>query len=65
MSTLTDKTVREAMKRVKRELTNASRALDAGDAMGCRNALEAAQHRAFEAKALFHGDELPDLDEAA
>ena len=63
METIQVASVKLAIARVKRALREAEAALAAHDAVECRNALERAQHRAFEAKALFQGEALP-ADEA-
>jgi hypothetical protein len=57
--------VKEAIRRVRRELQMADIALDASHDVECMQALERAQHRAFDAKALFLGHDLPDENEVA
>lgn len=57
--TLKKSDVKEAIRRVRRELQTADAALGGYQDQECMAALERAQHRAFEAKALFMGHDLP------
>lgn len=52
--------VKVALSRCQSELTAARRALESGQGVELRNAFERLQHRAYEGKALFQGEDLPD-----
>lgn len=62
MKTLDPTVVETAIKRVRSELYIAERSLREGDAQACWASLERLQHKAFEAKVLFQGQELPERD---